>query len=158
MASRQKDGLTTKHMGRYPRSIDLHVIPRIGRIPLRHLLPDHLERLYADLLDAGRADGKGGLHNKTVVEIHMILRRALDAVRRGWILANPAKVAHQNVGHCRATPRKCGTPTNSAHSWPRHATIATTPPSGSPPTSACDAARFSACAGATSTSTLRTSL
>ena len=79
----------------YRRVIDLHLIPRVGRTPLRHLRPDHLERLYADLLDAGRADGAGGLNNKTVVEIHMVLRRALDdAVRRGWILANPAKVAH----------------------------------------------------------------
>jgi integrase len=51
--------------------------------------------LYAVLLDAGRADGTGGLHSKTVVEIHMILRRALDdAVRRGWIVTNPARVAH----------------------------------------------------------------
>jgi integrase len=79
----------------YRRIIDLHLIPRIGRIPLRHLRPDHLERLYADLLDSGRADGNGGLNNKTVVEIHMILRRALaDAVRRGWLLSNPACVAH----------------------------------------------------------------
>ncbi len=79
----------------YRRNIDLHLVPRIGRIPLRHLRPDHLERLYADLLDAGRADRNGGLNNKTVVEIHMILRRALnDAVRRGWILTNPATVAH----------------------------------------------------------------
>ena len=79
----------------YRRIIDLHVVPRIGRVPLRHLRPDHLERLYADLLDDGRADGSGGLNNKTVVEIHMILRRALDdAVRRGWILTNPAKIAH----------------------------------------------------------------
>ena len=79
----------------YRRVIDLHLVPRVGRIPLRHLRPDHLERLYADLLDDGRADGTGGLNNKTVVEIHMILRRALDdAVRRGWILSNPAQVAH----------------------------------------------------------------
>jgi integrase len=77
----------------YRRIIDLHLIPRVGRIPLRHLRPDHLERLYADLLDAGRADGE--LNNKTVVEIHMILRRALDdAVRRGWIVSNSTKVAH----------------------------------------------------------------
>ena len=65
----------------YRRVIDLHVVPRIGRVPLRHLRPDHLERLYADLLDDGRADGAGGLNNKTVVEIHMILRRALGRRR-----------------------------------------------------------------------------
>lgn len=79
----------------YRRIIDLHVVPRIGRVPLRHLRPDHFERLYAELLDDGRADGGGGLQNKTVVEVHMILRRALDdAVRRGLLLANPLQIAH----------------------------------------------------------------
>jgi hypothetical protein len=79
----------------YRRMIELHIVPRIGKIPLRHLRPDHCDGLYADLLDVGRADGMGGLHNKTVVEIHMILRRALDdAVRRGLILNNRAKIAH----------------------------------------------------------------
>ena len=79
----------------YRRIIDLHVIPRIGRVPLRHLRPDHFERLYAELLDDGRADGGGGLQNKTVVEVHMILRRALgDAVRRGLLLTNPLQIAH----------------------------------------------------------------
>ncbi len=79
----------------YRRNIDLHVIPRIGRVPLRHLRPDHFERLYADLLHDGRADGTGGLSNKTVVEIHMILRRALDdATRRGLLVTNPLRIAH----------------------------------------------------------------
>jgi integrase len=79
----------------YRRVIDLHAIPRIGRVPLRQLRPDHFERLYAELLDEGRADGSGGLNDKTVVEIHMILRRALDdAVRRGWLLTNAAQIAH----------------------------------------------------------------
>ncbi len=79
----------------YRRNIDLHVVPRIGRVPLRHLRPDHLERLYADLRADGRADGSGGLDDKTVLEIHTILRRALDdALRRGMICTNPATVAH----------------------------------------------------------------
>jgi hypothetical protein len=102
----------------YRRIIDLHLIPRIGRIPLRHLRPDHLERLYADLLDEGRTDGNGGLNNKTVAEIHMILRRALaDAVRRGWILSNPATVAHAPKRRpLSTTPRACGLHSNSRRS------------------------------------------
>ncbi len=64
-------------------------------MPLRHLRPDHFERLYAELLDDGRADGAGGLQNKTIVEVHMVLRRAFDdAVRRGLLLANPLHIAH----------------------------------------------------------------
>jgi len=79
----------------YRRNIDLHVVPRIGRIPLRHLRPDHFERLYADLRIEGRADGSGGLDNKSVLEIYMVLRRALDdAVRRGLMTTNPAAIAH----------------------------------------------------------------
>lgn len=54
----------------YRRVIDLHIIPRIGGIALRHLQPDHLERLYADLLDAGRADGAGGLQQDRHVDPH----------------------------------------------------------------------------------------
>ena len=79
----------------YRRNVDLHVLPHLGRVPLRHLRPDHLERLYSNLVTTGRIGRPGGLDNKTVLEIHMVLRRALDdAVRRGMLLTNPAAVAH----------------------------------------------------------------
>jgi integrase len=79
----------------YRRNIDLHITPAIGRVPLRRLRPDHLERLYSELADHGRADSAGGLNPKTIVEIHMILRRALDdAARRGLVVSNPARLAH----------------------------------------------------------------
>lgn len=77
------------------RNIDLHVVPSIGRVPLRHLRPDHLERLYAHLRTSGRSDGSGGLDDKSVLEIHTILRRALDdALRRGLVTTNAAAIAH----------------------------------------------------------------
>ena len=79
----------------YRRNVELHVVPAIGRVPLRHLRPDHVERLYANLLADGNAVRHGGLDAKTVLEIHMVLRHALDdAVRRSMIIANPAAVAH----------------------------------------------------------------
>jgi integrase len=79
----------------YRRNIELHVLDRIGRIPLRHLRAEHLERLYADLLVRGHTTSGGPLDAKTVREIHVILRRALDdATRRGLLLANPAQLAH----------------------------------------------------------------
>lgn len=78
----------------YCSNIALHVVPAIGRVPLRHLRPEHFERLYADLLAHGNHARAGGLDSKTVLEIHMVLRRALDdAVRRGMLLSNPAAVA-----------------------------------------------------------------
>lgn len=62
----------------YRRNIELHVLPDLGRLPLRHLRAEHLERLYATLLESGRASGTGGLASKTVLEVQMVLRRALS--------------------------------------------------------------------------------
>jgi Phage integrase, N-terminal SAM-like domain len=130
----------------YRRNLDLHVIPRIGRTPLCHLRPDHLERLYADLLDDGRVSSVGGLHNKTVVEMHMIVRRALDdAVRRGWITSNPSRVAHAPKRRpLAATHQEPGPPTNSTSSCPRRERTDTTPRCGLPLTPGCAAVRCSA--------------
>jgi integrase len=78
----------------YCRNVEHHVLPELGRIPLRHLRAEHLERLYAKLLETGRVNGHGGLNSKTVLEVHMVLRRALtDAHRRGLIVRNPAEIA-----------------------------------------------------------------
>jgi integrase len=78
----------------YARNAQLHVVPRIGRVPLRHLRPDHIERMYAELAVEGNHVRVGGLDEKTIVEIHQMLRRALgDTERRGLIVGNPAAVA-----------------------------------------------------------------
>ena len=78
----------------YRSIIELHVIPRVGRLPLRRLRAHHLESLYADLLASGRRDGKGGLDPKTVLEVHVILHKALrDACRRGLVVRNVASDA-----------------------------------------------------------------
>ena len=105
----------------------------IGRVPLRRLRPDHLERLYAELADHGRTDGHGGLNPKTIVEIHMILRRALDdAVRRGLIVSNPARIAHAPKRRpLSSTPHASGPPSSSTSSSLQAETTATTPLSGS---------------------------
>jgi integrase len=101
----------------YRRNVELHVLPELGRVPIRRLRVEHLERLCAKLLDHGRADGRGGLDAKTVLEIHMVLRRALtDAQRRGMILANPAAIAHapkrRPLASATPTRLECSTTTN----------------------------------------------
>jgi integrase len=91
----KKLSLRTSTWDGYRRNVELHVVPTIGRVPMRHLRVDHLERLYAHLRDGGRADKAGGLDDKSILEIHTVLRRAFDdAVRRGLILSNPAAIAH----------------------------------------------------------------
>ena len=79
----------------YRRLIELHVLLHLGRVPLRHLRAEHLDRLYAKLLERGRCNCAGGLDIKTVHEIHIVIRRALrDAEKRGSIVRNPAEIAH----------------------------------------------------------------
>ncbi len=64
-------------------------MPRIGRIPLRRLRVEHIDEFYAELLANGRVDGKSGLDGKTVLEIHVILRKAFqDACRQGLVVRN----------------------------------------------------------------------
>lgn len=74
----------------YRRNVELHVVPHIGRLPLRRLRGHHLDGLYAELLANGR-DAKGGLDAKSVLEIHVILHRAMrDACRQGLVVRSVA--------------------------------------------------------------------
>jgi integrase len=85
----------------YERNLRVHVVPRIGAVPLRSLTPTHLNRLYAELLESGRAPGNGrragkgpGLSPRTVAYIHTIIHRALrDATKDGVVLRNVAAAA-----------------------------------------------------------------
>lgn len=70
-------GLTLK-----PRSLDDYwsktrndIIPGVGKHRLDKLAPEHLERMYRAMLDAGRAPSH-------VVKVHRILSRALKIARR----------------------------------------------------------------------------
>jgi integrase len=73
---------------------EAHVIPVLGPIPLQALTATHLNRLYADLAEHGRRDGRGGLKPKSVRHVHVLLHKALrDAVRWGLVARNVAEAA-----------------------------------------------------------------
>ena len=77
----------------YRRKIEGHVLPAIGMVPIRRLRPHHLEALYEEKMHP--ANGQRSLAPKTVLEIHLIIRGALnDAVRRGIFSRNVALLAH----------------------------------------------------------------
>ena len=79
----------------YQRVVRLHLLPHIGDIPLRGLRTERLEQLYGDLLDHDNTRTGQGLSPKTVLDVHVIIRAALDdAIRRGLLQNNPAKAAH----------------------------------------------------------------
>jgi integrase len=75
----------------YERNLTLHVVPALGRTPIRRLRYQQVEVLYDSLLHP--TDGRG-LAPKSVYSIHLIIRSSLDdAVRRGLVSRNIAAVA-----------------------------------------------------------------
>jgi len=75
---------------RYAWFVERYVSPLIGDVPLRRLRADHLEDLYHQLATTGGRRGDG-LAPKTILEVHMIIRAALDlAVQRELIDRNVA--------------------------------------------------------------------
>ena len=81
----------------YRRSIEQHVVPRIGDIKLNRLTSRDIQKLYRDLQENGRLrevqrSKNPGLSNATVRGIHMMLHNALDrAVKERLILRNPTE-------------------------------------------------------------------
>lgn len=75
----------------YERNVHRHIIPTLGPIQLRRLRFQQIESLYDSLLHP--AEGTG-LSPKTVYEIHLRIRGALDdALRRGLVNRNVADLA-----------------------------------------------------------------
>ncbi len=93
---------------RYAWFIDRYINPAIGDIPLRRLRADHLDDLYEHLATTGGRQGTG-LASKTIAEVHMIVRAALDdAVARELINRNVA---------CHVRSRRRPTAQTAARSW-----------------------------------------
>lgn len=76
----------------YAGIVEKHLIPGLGRIALKDLKPEHIQKFYADSLDAPRRDGKSRtISPLTVRHFAMCLHRALThAVKWGLLTRNPA--------------------------------------------------------------------
>jgi integrase len=74
--SQKRPQLASKTFERYEQVVRLHLLPALGRVPLRKLHPQHVRALHAQLLEAG-------LHPRTVLHVHRVLHTALeDALRQ----------------------------------------------------------------------------
>lgn len=59
----------------YRRKLELWVIPRIGKVQLRKLTPDHIRSIHTAMREAGQADA-------TMRQVHAILSRALKVAEQ----------------------------------------------------------------------------
>jgi integrase len=83
----------------YKGLVDKQIVPRIGHVKVQKLTAPALNRMYAEMLEKGRRDGKGGLSPRTVRYCHTVMRKALkDAV--GW------NVVPRNVADSAQPPKK----------------------------------------------------
>ena len=77
----------------YSYIVEGHLIPSLGKVVLADLQPQDVQRYYAEKLNKGRTDGKGGLSGRSVVYHHRILSKALDyAVKMGVVVRNVANL------------------------------------------------------------------
>lgn len=71
----------------YRAAVYKHLLPRIGAHRLEKLTPEHLEKLYSQMIATGSAPG-------TAHQTHRTIKTALnEAVRRGHLTRNPAQLA-----------------------------------------------------------------
>ena len=77
---------------RYEAIIRLHLVPKLGKLPLQKLTGQHLQRLYTEKLESG-------LSSTTVSAIHSMLHTALDDAIKLDILT-------RNVCEAVSPPRK----------------------------------------------------
>jgi integrase len=75
----------------YRSCIKNHIVPALGGIQLGKLTGQVIVRLYQQLLEHGHSKSGAGLSPASVVNIHVVIRKALsDAVDAGLIPRNPA--------------------------------------------------------------------
>ncbi len=92
----------------YVHKTQRHILPTLGRRRIRRLSPKDLEGLYDSMLHP--TDGTRPLAPKTVYEVHLIIRGALDhAVRRGLVTRNVALAA--------SAPKLRAIPKIEQHAW-----------------------------------------
>ena len=89
----------------YRKNVRLHVEPHIGALRLEQLTGTRLTKLYHELEESGRVDGKGGLSARTVRYVHTIIHAGLRAaVRDGLLSTNPADKADPPSAKAAASP------------------------------------------------------
>lgn len=92
----------------YRSKIRCHVLPALGRVPIRRLKADQIDGLYERLLNP--TGDKRPLSPKSVMEVHQVIRSALrEAERLGIVSRNVALAAHP--------PRARGVPRPERKAW-----------------------------------------
>ncbi len=101
----------------YRRKIDRHILPTLGRVPIRRLRPAQLEALYDSMLHP--TDGRRALSPKTVLEVHlssvMISRRGSPGRRKSSASPEWSTVIGSATGGRSGAPHRSPVAHSSDH-------------------------------------------
>src|SRR3990172_3963200 len=76
----------------YRTCVNYHIVPALGGVQLGQLTSQMIIRLYQQLLACGHVKTGGGLAPASVLNVHIVIRKALgDAVDAGLIARTPAE-------------------------------------------------------------------
>jgi len=88
--------VTDRTLESYRSIVERHLIPSLGAVMLSDLQALDIQEYYGKERLNGRADGKGGLSNRSIVYQHRILSKSLDyAVKMGLVVRNVAKAVEK---------------------------------------------------------------
>lgn len=110
---------------RYDWMIRNYIAPRVGDLRLASLQPEHLDHMYADLVDHGGRAGRA-LATKSVYDVHVIVHSALKfAATHHLVDRNVAAEVRppRTTRRSRPTPNVCGRTLRlpDSHNAPAHA-------------------------------------
>jgi integrase len=85
--------ISAKTAARYRELTENQIAPHIGAKVLQKLRPLDIEDWHTVLRNSGRADGKGGIHARTIGHAHRVLSKALtDAIKNRLVMSSVTKL------------------------------------------------------------------
>jgi integrase len=85
--------ISARTAARYRELTENQIAPHIGAKVLQKLRPLDIEDWHTVLRNSGRADGKGGIHPRTIGHAHRVLSKALtDAVKNRLVMSSVTKL------------------------------------------------------------------
>ncbi len=100
----------------YRTCVNHHIVPALGGVQLGQLTSQMIIGLYQQLLAHGQIKTGAGLSPASVLNVHVVIRKALaDAVDAGLIARNPADKAKQPRPQTQAGELRCWTPGELRH-------------------------------------------
>ena len=85
--------ISAKTAARYRELAKNQIAPHIGAKVLQKLRPLDIEDWHTALRNSGRADGKGGIHPRTIGHAHRVLSKALtDAIKNRLVMSSVTKL------------------------------------------------------------------